>query len=113
MLQDLVGEMMRQRRLLLLHQTNHAAIEKALHGAPGHDVGHEDIEAMMRRTLADPSLPVRDRVRMASAIGAVYGAMAQSSEALSDIAPEELLVAVREVLRDVLRPTRSPRAAKG
>jgi hypothetical protein len=60
-----------RHRLFLMHQRNQAALEK-LH-RKDHDDEHEDIQQRLRQALADPSLPLRDRVRMACSLAAVFG----------------------------------------
>src|SRR5580693_7571129 len=64
---DLVVEqMLAQRKLFLMHERNQAALEK-LH-RKDHDADHEDIQNQFRRVLADPRVPLRDRVKMAASV---------------------------------------------
>jgi hypothetical protein len=59
-------------------------------------------EAMFRRVLADPSVPLRDRARMASAVGAIMGWLAMSGELFTDVPSTELADLVPEAVRDLL-----------
>jgi AcrR family transcriptional regulator len=107
---DMVDDMMDQRQLLLFHQRSHAAIEKALTGH--HEAhGHEDMEAALNAIFGDSALPVIDRVRLGSAIGAIFEAMSQTAGAMTGVPAAELRQAVREVIYDILVPRRRPRSA--
>jgi AcrR family transcriptional regulator len=100
LLGEMVDEMLAQRQLFLMHQRNQAALEK-LHREE-HDADHEDIQNRFRRVLADPRVPLRDRVRMAASAGAVFSGFFLSGDSFADCSPEELGQLLREVLRDVV-----------
>ena len=70
LLDQIVGEMLAQRKLFLMHERNQAVMEK-LH-REDHDAEHEDIQNQFRRVLGDERVPVRDRVRMAASFGVVF-----------------------------------------
>ena len=57
LLDELVDQMLAQRKLFLMHERNQAALEK-LHRAE-HDAEHEDIQNQFRQVLADPRVPLR------------------------------------------------------
>ena len=65
-----LGQMLAQRKLFLMHERNQAALEK-LH-RKDHDAEHDDLQQRFRQILADPAVSLRDRVRMASSFGAVF-----------------------------------------
>ena len=73
LLDQIVGEMLAQRKLFLMHERNQAVMEK-LH-REDHDAEHEDIQNQFRRVLGDERVPVRDRVRMAAAFGVVFSSI--------------------------------------
>ena len=101
LLDEIVGEMLAQRQLFLMHQRNEAALEK-LHREQ-HDAEHEDIQDRFRRLLADPRLPVRDRVRLASSFGVVFTGLFLTGDVFADVDNAELGQLLRETVHDVLR----------
>src|SRR3984957_14172445 len=95
-----VDQMLAQRKLFLMHERNQAALEK-LH-RKDHDVDHEDIQNQFRRVLADPRVPLRDRVKMAATVGIVFSGLFLSGDAFADSPNEELGTMLRSIIRDVL-----------
>ena len=79
MLDQIVGQMLAQRKLFLFHERNQAALEK-LH-REDHDAEHDDMQDKLRRVLADSRVLLRDRVRMACSFGAVFAALFMSGDA--------------------------------
>jgi AcrR family transcriptional regulator len=100
LLNELLDQMLAQRKIFLMHERNQAALEK-LH-RKDHDDEHNDIEQRFRQALADPSLPLRDRVRMACSMGAVFGGLFMAGDAFADVSSAELGSLVRDVVRDVV-----------
>jgi AcrR family transcriptional regulator len=101
LLDEIVDEMLAQRTLFLLHERNQAVLEK-LH-REDHDAEHEDIQNQFRRVLADPRVPLRDRVRMAASFGVLFSGLVLTGDAFTDHDDRELGQLLREVLHDVLR----------
>jgi AcrR family transcriptional regulator len=101
LLDEIVGEMLAQRTLFLMHQRNEAALEK-LHREE-HDAEHEDIQNRFRRLLADPRLPLRDRVRLAASFGVVFTGLFLTGDVFADVDNAELGRLLRETVHDVLR----------
>jgi hypothetical protein len=89
-----------RHRLFLMYQRNQAALEK-LH-RKDHDDEHEDIQQRLRQALADPSLPLRDRVRMACSLGAVFGGLFLARDAFDNVPSAKLGFLVRDAVRDVV-----------
>ena len=58
LLDQILGEMMSQRKIFLMHERNQATFEK-LH-REDHDAEHEDIQNQFRRVLNDTRVPLRD-----------------------------------------------------
>jgi AcrR family transcriptional regulator len=100
-LDESIDEMLVQRQLFLMHQRNEAALQK-LH-REDHDAEHEDIQDRFRRLLADPRLPVRDRVRLASSFGVVFTGLFLTGDVFADVDNAELGQLLRETVHDVLR----------
>jgi AcrR family transcriptional regulator len=100
LLDILVDQMLAQRLIFLMHQRNETAIEK-LHDK-AHTADHEDIQNRLRLVLGDPSLPLRDRVRMAASVGVLFSGLLLSGEAFAGSSNRQLGQLLRDVLRDVL-----------
>ena len=96
----IVDQILTQRPLFLMHERNQAALEK-LHREE-HDAEHEDIQNLFRRVLADTSVPLEDRVRMAASFGVLFSSIFLTGEAFASTSNEELGQLLRSVLRDVL-----------
>ena len=81
LLDEIVDQMLAQRKIFLMHERNQAALEK-LH-REDHDAEHEDIQNQFRRVLADDRVPLRDRVRMAASFGVVFSSLFLSGDAFA------------------------------
>ena len=101
LLDQIVGEMLAQRKLFLMHERNQAVMEK-LH-REDHDAEHEDIQNQFRRVLGDERVPVRDRVRMAAAFGVVFSSIFLGDVSFDSAPKDELEEMLRDILHDVLR----------
>jgi AcrR family transcriptional regulator len=102
LLDEVVDQMLVQRKLFLMHERNQAALEK-LH-TEGHDAEHEDIQNQLRQVLSDPRVPIQDRVRMAASMGALFAGLFLPGDAFADSDNKELGKLLRECLHDVLGP---------
>jgi AcrR family transcriptional regulator len=100
LLDELPDQMAAQRKLFLMHERNQAALEK-LH-RKDHDDEHDDIQQRLQQSLADPSLPLRDRVRLACSLGAVLGGLLMAGDAFDSVPGAELGSLVRDAVRDLL-----------
>jgi AcrR family transcriptional regulator len=100
LLDQVVGQMLAQRKIFLMHERNQAALEK-LH-REDHDAEHDDIQDKFRRVLGDPRLPLRDRVRMACSFGAVFAGLFMSGDAFAKTSDQELGDLLRAAVKDVL-----------
>ena len=100
LLNELLDQMLAQRRIFLMHQRNQAALEK-LH-RKDHDDDHDDLQQRLRRLLADPSLPLSDRVRMACSLGAAFGGLLMAGNAFDNVTSAELSALIRDVVSDVV-----------
>ena len=100
LLNELLDQMLAQRKIFLMHERNQAALEK-LH-RKDHDDEHDDIQQRFRQALADPSLSLRDRVRMACSLGAVFGGLFMAGDAFDNVSSAELGSLVRDAVRDLV-----------
>jgi AcrR family transcriptional regulator len=101
LLDQLVDQMLAQRKIFLLHERNQAAFEK-LHREE-HDAEHDDIQAQFQRVLGDNRIPVRDRVRMAASFGAIFAGLFMAGDAFSDLTNDDIRDELRDTLKDLLR----------
>jgi AcrR family transcriptional regulator len=101
LLDELQDQMLAQRKIFLMHERNQAALEK-LHRKAHDGDGHDDIQQWLRQALADRSLPLRDRVRMACSLGAVIGGLFLAGDAFDSVSSAELGSLVRDAVRDVV-----------
>jgi AcrR family transcriptional regulator len=105
LLNEVLDQMLTQRKIFLMHERNQAALEK-LHRKE-HDNQHDDIEQRFRQALNDPSLSLRDRVRMACSLGAVVGGLLMAGDAFNDVSNAELGSLVRDAVDDLVADRRS------
>jgi AcrR family transcriptional regulator len=101
LLDEVLDQMLAQRKIFLMHERNQAALEK-LH-REDHEQEHEDIQNQFRRVLADERLSLRDRVRMAASFGVVFSSIFLAGEGFDDSSDAELGELLREVVRDVVQ----------
>jgi AcrR family transcriptional regulator len=99
----LIDELLGRRDLLALHARNQSALATIPHHQPD-DRDHVDLEDALKEVLANPSVPTRDRVRLAAALGAAGLTMILSGSVLSDVGDAEL----GDLLRDVVRVLTGP-----
>ena len=95
-----LGQMLAQRKLYLMHERNQAALEK-LH-RKDHDAEHEDLQQRFRQMLADPAIPLRDRVKMAASFGAVISVLFMAGDAFEGTTTQELGELLRQTIHDIL-----------
>jgi AcrR family transcriptional regulator len=100
LLNEVLDQMLAQRKIFLMHERNQAALEK-LH-RKDHDDEHDDIQQRFRQALADPSLSLHDRVRMACSLGTVFGGLLMAGDAFDSVSNAELGSLIRDAVRDVV-----------
>lgn len=100
LLDGLIDEMLVQRPLFLLHERNRAAIEQ-LH-IEGHQDDHNDLEARIRALLAEQSVPVAARIRLACALGALIGGLLLSGDVFGGVPEDVLRGELHAIVHDVL-----------
>jgi AcrR family transcriptional regulator len=100
LLDEVLGQMLAQRRLFLMHERNQAAIEK-LH-REDHEADHDDIQEKLRQVLTNPAIRLRDRIRMACSFGAVFAVLFMAGDAFEGTPEDELGQLLRDVIHDTL-----------
>ena len=95
--------MLANRDLFLLHQRNQNAFEQ-LEDNERHEAENEDMEERFRRFLANPAIPLEQRVRMACSVGAVFAALIGAGGIFGDIPTSRLAELVRQAAHDLLGP---------
>ncbi len=88
------------RKLIAMHERNRGAFE-ALH-SENHNRDHEDLEEVLRSAMADPSIPVQQRLRMAFAFSGMMGTMVFAGEAFTGLSSEELVAEMKHAVHGVL-----------
>ena len=102
LLDELIDKVLANRELFLLHQRNQSALEQ-LADNERHRAENEDMEEHFRRFLANDAIPLRDRVRMACSIGAVFSALMGVGGMFGDVSADEIAGYVREAAHDLYR----------
>ena len=69
-----------------------------------HEAAHEDVQVLFRQVLENKEIPVRDRVRIACALGAVMGGILFAGDVFADVATEDMRAMLREVALSLLVP---------
>jgi hypothetical protein len=100
LLDQVVDQMLAQRKLFLMHERNQASLEK-LHDE-NHGAANDDIQNRFRKILLDTRVAERDRVRMAAAFGAAFAGLFLAGESFPDSDTVKLGVMLRECIRDVI-----------
>jgi AcrR family transcriptional regulator len=100
LLDQVVDQMLAQRKLFLMHERNQASLEK-LHDE-NHEAANDDIQNRFRKILLDTRVAERDRVRMAAAFGAAFAGLLLAGESFPDSDTVKLGVMLRECIRDVI-----------
>ena len=105
-----IDQVLANRDLFLLHQRNQNAFEELVDNER-HQAENEDIEERFRRFLANPAIPLEQRVRMAcvdrrrssaALMGAGTGGMFGD-----DVSTDEVAGYVRTAVHDLFRPPAS------
>jgi AcrR family transcriptional regulator len=101
LIDGLIEEMLAQRPIFMLHERNQAAFE-SLHSEE-HDAENEDMQAAFSRIFSDERVPIENRVKMASAFGALMGGVLISGEAFMDVPAGEMAAMLRDSMHRLLR----------
>jgi AcrR family transcriptional regulator len=107
LLQEVAGDLIAHRDLLLLHQQNRSAMA-ALAARHEHDDSHRDFETEIQAAMSNPALRIEDRVRLGAAMGAVFFGVFTPGNSFDDIPEDVLLSGILTVVRDLLGPGVAP-----
>ena len=103
LLDAFIDQVLANRELFLLHQRNQSALEQ-LAGDERHQAENEDVEQRFRRLLANPAIPLDDRVRMACSIGATAGVLLGAAGLFGDVGMETIAEHVRDAAHELFPP---------
>ncbi|MGC2192550.1 MAG: TetR/AcrR family transcriptional regulator [Candidatus Dormiibacterota bacterium] len=98
----ILDEVLSNRKIFLLMERNRTAIEGLGGHDPEHQAEHQKLVQQWAAFAANPEISLRDRVRVAAALGAVMAAAVGTARALGSEAPDRLKAELVSVLRDVL-----------
>jgi AcrR family transcriptional regulator len=117
LLDEMIGEILANQKIFLLHVRNRSAFEQLHH--EHHKEEHADLEALYRRLVSDGTIPLRTRVRVGCAVGALVGGLALSGDLLGGVPQETMHELLSEAIRDLLgvgdpaRPARKGKEVAG
>jgi AcrR family transcriptional regulator len=102
LIDEFIDRLLANGDLFRLHQRNQRAFEQ-LADNERHQAENEDLEQRFRRFLANPAIPLEDRVRMSCSIGAALTALMGANEGalFGDVSTDEVAGYVRKVVRDI------------
>jgi AcrR family transcriptional regulator len=100
LLDDMITAVVENRPLFVLHHRNRSALEQLEH-SDLHAAEHDDLQSRLSRVLADPAIPLRDRIRLGVALAAVIGTMITGPEAF-DADLVEVADGLRAAVQDLL-----------
>ena len=113
LLDEMIGEILANQKIFLLHVRNRSAFEQLHH--EDHAAEHADLEALYRTLVSDTSIPLRTRIRIGCAVGALVGGLALSGDLLGGVPRETMQELLGEAVRDLLgvgSATRLPKMAQ-
>jgi AcrR family transcriptional regulator len=100
LLDRFIDELLANRELFLLHQRNHAALEQ-IADSPRHQAENDEMEERLRHVLQNRTIPLADRVRIASSIGAVLMPLMAGDALFAGEDPDEIAKLVRGIAREL------------
>jgi len=106
LIDQFIDKVLANRDLFLVHQRNEQAFHQ-LTDNERHRAENDDIEQRFRRFLANPSIPLGQRVRMACSVGAVFSALMGAGGMFGDVSVDEIAALVRSAISDLFPGPRS------
>jgi AcrR family transcriptional regulator len=100
-LDHFIQQLVDNRDLIVFHVRNWHALRQMEHDERN-DAENEDILEQTAGLLESPEIPLAQRVRIASSIGAVLGVIAAAGYAFSDVPATELAKLLRAALADLM-----------
>ncbi|MFZ0169467.1 MAG: TetR/AcrR family transcriptional regulator [Candidatus Dormiibacterota bacterium] len=107
-MEKFLDQILAQSKVFLLMERNRAALDALSRADPGHDAEHRALEERWSNFVSNPSVPLRNRVRVTAAIGAVMAGVIGTIRSLEGEIPpglrDEVLAAIRDLLGVGARP---------
>ena len=100
LLEGVIDGMLDNRKIIVMHERNQAAFEN-LH-REGHAEAHDDLQEQFRQLLGDRQVTLRDRVRMACALGGIMTSVVLAGDVFEDVPSDTLGGLLRDAVRDLL-----------
>ena len=100
LLDRFIDDVVANRDLFLVHQRNQRAFEQIVNDER-HRQANDDIENRFRRVLANPGIPLADRVRMSCSIGAVMVGLMGADTLFGEEPPERIAELVRGTVHEL------------
>jgi AcrR family transcriptional regulator len=101
-MEKFLDQILAQSKAFLLMERNRAALDALSRADPGHDAEHKLLEERWSQFASNPSVPLRNRVRVTAAIGAVMAGVIGTIRSLEGEIPpglrDEVLAAIRDLL---------------
>jgi len=97
-----IDQVLANRKIFVLMERNRTAIDGLGGHDPKHQAEHQKLEQHWAEFVANPKISLRDRVRVAAALGAVMAGAVGTTRGLGSEAPAGLKEELVSVLRDVL-----------
>ncbi|HEY6538299.1 MAG TPA: TetR/AcrR family transcriptional regulator [Candidatus Dormibacteraeota bacterium] len=101
-LEELMDQVLSQRRVFALMERNRTAIEGLGGRDPEHLAEHQQLEQHWNNFVGNSKIPLRDRVRISAAMGALMAAAIGTTRGLGVEAPPELRGELSAVIDDIL-----------
>ena len=107
-IEQFLDQILAQSKVFLLMERNRAALDALARADPGHQLEHKALEERWSQFASNPNVPLRNRVRVAAAMGAVMAGVIGTSRSLGGEPPpglrDEVLAAIRDLLGVSSRP---------
>lgn len=98
-LRDLVGTMLDNRKLLILHEQDRGALKEI---GTRHPHDHADFEESFRRALENERMPLAERVRLVGAVGSIVAGLLAYAHSFPDVPADEYVAVLRDMVGDLL-----------
>jgi AcrR family transcriptional regulator len=104
LLDRFIDAVLENRDLFLVHQRNERAFHE-IADTEEHRAANDDMEQRFRAVVANPAIPLEERVRMACSVGAVFAGLMGSGALFGDAPIDDVVSVVRRSARAALGST--------
>jgi AcrR family transcriptional regulator len=101
LLDRFIDAVLENRDLFLVHQRNDRAFHE-IADTEEHRAANDDMEQRFRAVVANPAIPLEERVRMACSVGAVFAGLMGSGALFGDAPIDDVVSVVRRSARAAL-----------